>query len=36
MPLDYDILQGLDQYGFNIEYASKCLEANKHNHVTTT
>lgn len=36
MPLDYDMLQQLDQYGFNTEYASKCLEANKHNHVTTT
>eukprot|EP00913_Durusdinium_trenchii_P024101 g22634.t1 len=30
------ILQQLDSYGFPREYAIKCLQSNKHNHVTTT
>jgi len=34
--LDEDILDQLDSYGFPREYAMKCLQTNKHNHVTTT
>eukprot|EP00931_Biecheleriopsis_adriatica_P060043 TRINITY_DN36031_c0_g1_i1.p1 TRINITY_DN36031_c0_g1~~TRINITY_DN36031_c0_g1_i1.p1 ORF type:complete len:650 (-),score=108.60 TRINITY_DN36031_c0_g1_i1:66-2015(-) len=34
--LDEDILDQLDSYGFPREYATKCLQTNKHNHVTTT
>eukprot|EP00928_Gymnodinium_smaydae_P006986 TRINITY_DN124_c0_g1_i2.p1 TRINITY_DN124_c0_g1~~TRINITY_DN124_c0_g1_i2.p1 ORF type:complete len:581 (+),score=88.59 TRINITY_DN124_c0_g1_i2:137-1879(+) len=34
--LDEDILEQLGSYGFPREYAKKCLESNKHNHVTTT
>lgn len=34
--LDEDILDQLDSYGFPREYAAKCLQTNKHNHVTTT
>lgn len=35
-PVDMDILKQLDQYGFQFDYVQKCLDANKHNHVTTT
>jgi len=34
--LDEAILDQLDSYGFPREYAVKCLQNNKHNHVTTT
>ncbi|CAJ1356374.1 unnamed protein product [Effrenium voratum] len=34
--LDEAILDQLDSYGFPREYAIKCLQSNKHNHVTTT
>lgn len=34
--LDEAILDQLDSYGFPREYAMKCLQNNKHNHVTTT
>ncbi|CAD7938578.1 unnamed protein product [Amoebophrya sp. A120] len=34
--IEEDILSALDRYGFPREYAVKCLEMNKHNHVTTT
>eukprot|EP00927_Polykrikos_kofoidii_P029189 TRINITY_DN25280_c2_g4_i1.p1 TRINITY_DN25280_c2_g4~~TRINITY_DN25280_c2_g4_i1.p1 ORF type:complete len:744 (-),score=98.74 TRINITY_DN25280_c2_g4_i1:551-2782(-) len=34
--LDQEILEQLDCYGFALEYAIKCVQANKHNHVTTT
>jgi len=36
VPIDPKILGALDEFGFNQEYAVKCLEANKHNHITTT
>lgn len=36
VPIDNEILKSLDEFGFNLEYAKKCLEANKHNHITTT
>merc|ERR1719181_1099650 len=35
-PLDEEILEQLDSYGFPREYTVKCLKGNKHNHVTTT
>jgi serine/threonine protein kinase len=35
IPIDHSILSQLEQFGFSPEYAAKCLEANKHNHVTT-
>lgn len=34
--LDEEILEQLDTYGFQRDYAVKCLQTNKHNHVTTT
>ena len=34
--MDYDLLAQLEGLGFNLEYAERCIEANKHNHVTTT
>mmetsp|Transcript_14012 Transcript_14012/g.34679 ORF Transcript_14012/g.34679 Transcript_14012/m.34679 type:complete len:892 (+) Transcript_14012:417-3092(+) len=36
IPIEEDVLTLLDKYGFPREYAVKCLEMNKHNHVTTT
>jgi len=36
VPIDREVLKSLDEYGFNLEYGQKCLEANKHNHITTT
>ena len=36
VPIDPSILNGLAGYGINVEYARKCLEANKHNHITAT
>ena len=36
MPIDPEILQSLSQYDMDVEYARKCLEANKHNHITAT
>lgn len=35
-PLEEDMLEQLDRFGFPREYAVKCLQMNKHNHVTTT
>ena len=26
----------LEEHGFDLDYARKCIKANKHNHVTTT
>eukprot|EP00927_Polykrikos_kofoidii_P007674 TRINITY_DN13154_c3_g1_i1.p1 TRINITY_DN13154_c3_g1~~TRINITY_DN13154_c3_g1_i1.p1 ORF type:complete len:757 (+),score=115.93 TRINITY_DN13154_c3_g1_i1:66-2336(+) len=34
--LDQEIIDQLDSYGFSREHAVKCLQSNKHNHVTTT
>jgi len=34
--LEEDVLRELDAFGFPREYAVRCLELNKHNHVTTT
>jgi len=33
---DEELLQQLENYGFARDYAVKCLQTNKHNHVTTT
>mmetsp|Transcript_183330 Transcript_183330/g.581372 ORF Transcript_183330/g.581372 Transcript_183330/m.581372 type:complete len:466 (+) Transcript_183330:103-1500(+) len=34
--LDEDVLHELEAYGFPRDYAVRCLELNKHNHITTT
>jgi 5'-AMP-activated protein kinase catalytic alpha subunit len=36
VPIDPSILKSLKQYNIDLEYARKCLEANKHNHITAT
>lgn len=36
VPMDPIILESLSQYKIDVEYARKCLEANKHNHITAT
>ncbi|CAE8648056.1 unnamed protein product, partial [Polarella glacialis] len=35
-PLDDEVLEQLDRFGFPRDYAIKCLQMTKHNHVTTT
>jgi len=35
MPIDNNILQQLKAYNFDLEYSSKCIDANKHNQITT-
>ncbi|EAS06162.2 Serine/Threonine kinase domain protein (macronuclear) [Tetrahymena thermophila SB210] len=35
IPVDMDILKQLESFSFNLDYAQKCIDANKHNHVTT-
>merc|ERR1719401_3201396 len=34
--LEEDVLEQLDRFGFPRDYAARCLQMNKHNHVTTT
>jgi len=34
--LEEDVLEQLDRFGFPRDYAVKCLQMSKHNHVTTT
>ena len=36
VPIDLEILNSLNDYQIDVEYARKCLEANKHNHITAT
>jgi len=37
MPIDDNLLdQILLEYGFEKDYSIKCLEANRHNHITAT
>jgi 5'-AMP-activated protein kinase, catalytic alpha subunit len=36
VPIDHKIMEQLEGYKINSEYARKCLEANKHNHITAT
>lgn len=35
IPIDKQILKESEKLGLNYDYTLKCLEANKHNHVTT-
>jgi len=34
--IDNNILRQLSQFDFDLDYARKCILANKHNHLTTT
>jgi serine/threonine protein kinase len=36
IPINKEILKKLEQYNIDQEHGQKCIEANKHNHVTTT
>lgn len=36
IPINKEILNKLTVYNFDIEHSQKCIEANKHNHITTT
>jgi serine/threonine protein kinase len=36
IPINKEILNKLAAYNFDIEHSQKCIEANKHNHITTT
>lgn len=36
IPVDKEILNKLNEFDFDIDYAERCIEANKHNHITTT
>ena len=36
VPIDFFILNQMEAFGFNQDYAKKCIEANKHNHLTTS
>lgn len=36
IPIEKSIIEMMKQFGFEAEYIEKCLDANKHNHVTTT
>ncbi|CAD8052449.1 unnamed protein product [Paramecium primaurelia] len=36
IPIDPEIVKQLIQYGIQSEHAEKCIETNRHNHITTT
>ena len=36
IPIDHDILGKLEPMGMDIEFSQRCLEANRHNHSTTS
>ena len=36
IPIDFDILNKLGPLGMDVEFAQRCLEANRHNHLTTS
>ena len=36
IPINQEILQKLSAFQFDLEHSQKCIEANKHNHITTT
>jgi 5'-AMP-activated protein kinase catalytic alpha subunit len=36
IPVDQDILKELGPLGFDTDYVEKCVEANRHNHATTS
>ena len=35
IPIDKKIVNSLEQFSFDSDYVNKCLEANRHNNVTT-
>ena len=35
-PIDVNILKSIKEHDIDIDYARKCIEANKHNHITAT
>lgn len=35
IPVEDSLLQNLSKYDFNVDYSKKCIEANKHNHITS-
>jgi 5'-AMP-activated protein kinase catalytic alpha subunit len=35
MPIDEDIINTMVSYDYDQEYSKKCIDANKHNHITT-
>ncbi len=36
IPVDQNIISQLKQFNYDLDYVSKCLEANRHNNVTTS
>jgi hypothetical protein len=36
IPVDDELLNDLKQYDYDLDYSRKCIEANKHNHITAT
>jgi 5'-AMP-activated protein kinase catalytic alpha subunit len=36
MPIDQTILNKLAEFNFDLDNCARCIEANKHNHITTT
>ncbi|EAS00862.2 Serine/Threonine kinase domain protein (macronuclear) [Tetrahymena thermophila SB210] len=36
IPIDFDIIQQLEKFNIDKEFAKNCVEANKHNHITTS
>lgn len=36
MPIDSAVTDKMNKFGLDVEYSSKCIDANKHNHLTTT
>lgn len=36
IPIDDDILEEMKKFDYDLDYSRKCIEANKHNHITAT
>lgn len=36
IPVDESILKEMKKYDYDLDYSQKCIEANKHNHITAT
>lgn len=36
IPVDYKIVEQLEEYKFELEHTKRCIEQNRHNHLTTT
>lgn len=36
IPVDESILKDMSKYDYDLDYSQKCIEANKHNHITAT